>query len=44
MEGRERYAVSMQIDTAIVWLRDDDTGGVKHIVVDPCGMEKYIRV
>ena len=42
-EERERYAVSMQVDGAIVWLRDDDPGGVKHIVVDPCGTEKYIK-
>ena len=42
---RERHAVSMQADTrAIVWLRVDDPGAsAKHIVVDPCGAEKYIK-
>ena len=35
----------MQADTrAIVWLRVDDPGAsAKHIVVDPCGTEKYIK-
>ena len=43
-EERERYAVSMQVDRAIVWLRVDDPGAsAKHIVVDPCGTEKYIK-
>ena len=42
---RKRHAVSMQADTrAIVWLRVDDPGAsAKHIVVDPCGTEKYIK-
>ena len=42
--GRKRHAVSMQADTrAIVWLRVDDPGGAKHIMVNPCGTEKYIK-